>query len=102
MKDKLRTLFSIRTKRQAPPVGPLPKTGATIVHGSLKMRVTQQMPRELWDWMVLSGWRNLPVVKDRRQGVELPEHTLAELLNAAPGEREALHARILRMAKQAP
>lgn len=101
MKDKLRTLFSIRTKRQAPPVGPLPKEGAFIMCGSLKMQVTHPMPRELWDWMVLSGWRNVPVTKDRRQSVDLPERTLKDLMDAAPNERDALHARILRSAKRA-
>ncbi len=100
MKDRLRTLFSIRTKRQLPPVGPLPKVGTAIMCGSLKMQVTHPMPRELWDWMVLSGWRNLPVTKDRRQSVDLPERTLKELIDAAPNDRDALHARILRLAKR--
>ncbi|GAB2529948.1 MULTISPECIES: hypothetical protein [unclassified Simplicispira] len=96
MKDKLRTLFSIRTKRQAPPVGPLPPVGSSIMCRGLKMQITHPMPRELWDWMVLSGWRNVPVANDRRQSIELPARTMKELLDAAPSEREALHARILR------
>ena len=100
MKDKLRTLFSIRTKRQTPPVGPLPPVGASIMCGSLKMQVTDPMPRELWDWMGLSGSRNVPVAKDRRQSVDLPARTLKDLIDAAPTERDALHARILRSAKR--
>ena len=68
--------------------------------GSLKMQVTDPMPRELWDWMVLSGWRNVPVAKDRRQSVDLPARTLKDLIDAAPTERDALHARILRSAKR--
>ncbi|MGP1630216.1 MAG: hypothetical protein ACTS8S_06890 [Giesbergeria sp.] len=100
MKDRLRTLFSIRTKRKTPPVGPLPPVGATIMCGSLKMQVTHPIPRDLWDWMVLSGWRNVPVAKDRRQSVALPERTLKDLMDAEPVERDALHTRILRMAKR--
>lgn len=100
MKDRLRTLFSIRTKRTLPPVGPLPKVGTSIMCGSAKMQVTHAMPRELWDWMVLSGWRNVPVANDRRQSVALPEHTLKDLMDAPPTERDALHARILRGAKR--
>ncbi len=100
MKDMLRTLFSIRTKRRAPPVGPLPQVGASIMCGGVKMQVTHPMPRELWDWMVLSGWRNVPVSNDRRQSAELPERTMKDLLDAAPTEREALHARILRQARR--
>lgn len=101
MKDKLRTLFSIRTKRQTPPVGPLPQVGASIMCGGVKMKVTHPMPRELWEWMVLSGWRNVPVSNDRRQSAELPERTMKDLLDTPPAERDALHARILRSAKRA-
>jgi hypothetical protein len=48
----------------------------------------------------VSGWRNVPVAKDRRQSVDLPARTLKDLIDAAPTERDALHARILRSAKR--
>ena len=99
MKDKLRTLFSIRTKRQAPPVGPLPPVGSSIMCRGLKMQITHPMPRELWDWMVLSGWRNLPVATDRRRGVRLPDEALKTLMDADPRERNQVYARLLEQAQ---
>lgn len=98
MNDWLRTLFSIRTKRRTPTAGPIPPVGATVSNGQFRMRVTNTMPRDLWEWMVLSGWRNVPVAKDRRTYVDLPENAFAQLLQAAPGDRDILHARLLRVA----
>ena len=50
--------------------------------------------------MVLSGWRNVPVQTDRRESVQLPESSLQQLLEASPQERNAVHARLLALAKQ--
>ncbi|HTH10458.1 MAG TPA: hypothetical protein VMA55_12890 [Acidovorax sp.] len=102
MKDLFRTLLSIRQKRRSPPVGPLPPVGATIIRGQVRMAITQPVPRELWDWLVLSGWRNLPVKKDRRQGLTVPEGALQELIDADPQERNRAHARILEQARALP
>ena len=102
MKDLFRTLLSIRQKRQPPPVGPLPPVGATIIRGQVKMPITQPVPRELWDWLVLSGWRNMPVKKDRRQGLTVPEGALQQLIDADPQERNRAHARILEQARALP
>ena len=99
MKDLLRNLFSIRQKRKAAPVGPLPQVGAFIIRGQVKMAVNQPLPRELWDWLVLSGWRNLPVKTDRRKGLLVPEGALKELMDADPLERNRAHSRILEQAK---
>ncbi len=100
MKDWLRNVFSIRTKRRLPPVGRAPKVGAYLVSGDMKMHVTRPVSRDLWDWMVLSGWRNVPVANDRRQMRDLPEDTFSKLLESVPAERDALLARIMRSAKQ--
>ena len=102
MKDLFRTLLSIRQKRRPPPVGPLPPVGATIIRGQVKMAITHPIPRELWDWLVLSGWRNLPVKNDRRQGLTVPEGALQELIEADPQERNRAHARILEQAQALP
>lgn len=99
MKDMLRTLFSIRQKRKPAPVGPLPAVGTFILRGQVKMAVTHPLPRELWDWLVLSGWRNLPVKNDRRKGQRLPEGALKELMDATPQERNQAHSRILGQAQ---
>ena len=66
MKDWIRNALSIRQPRRPAPVGSLPPVGALIMRGPVKMLVTHPLPAELWDWLVLSGWRNMPVKEDRR------------------------------------
>lgn len=99
MKDMFRTLFSIRQKRRPAPVGPLPAVGTFIVRGPVRMPVTHPVPQELWDWLVLSGWCNLPVKNDRRKGMRVPEGALKALIDAGPQERNLAHSRILEQAQ---
>ena len=99
MKDLLRTLFSIRQQRKPAPVGPLPQVGTHIIRGEIKMAVNQPVSRELWDWLVLSGWRNMPVKNDRRKGQLVPEGALKTLIDADPQERNRAHSRILEQAQ---
>ena len=99
MKDLIRNLLSIRQKRKPAPVGPLPPVGAALIRGSVKMKVTHPVPRELWDWLVLSGWRNVPVKNDRRSYQWLPDAALKELLDADPAQRKQVHARVLAQGK---
>ena len=99
MKDMFRTLLSIRQKRKPAHVGPLPAVGTVILRGQVKMAVTHPLPRELWDWLVLSGWRNLPVKNDRRKGLRLPEGALKELIDTPSQERNHAHSRILEQAQ---
>lgn len=100
MKDLLRTVFSIRQQRRAPPAGPVPPEGAFIIRKDVKMAINQPIPRDLWNWMVLSGWRTIPVKKDRRKCMELPAGALLELISAHPTERDMVHARILPQARE--
>ncbi|HNZ92463.1 MAG TPA: hypothetical protein PKM82_14795 [Acidovorax sp.] len=99
MQDWIRTLFSIRKKRRNPAAGPTPPVGAFILRKEVKMAVNQPIPRDLWNWMVLSDWRTIPVKNDRRKCMELPAGALQELISAPPTEREAVHARILTQAR---
>jgi hypothetical protein len=99
MKDLFRNILSIRTQRSPVPVGPLPAVGATIVREDVKMHITLPIPRELWDWLVLSGWRNLPVKNDRRKGQQLPESALKILLQTDPQDRNRVHDRLLTLAQ---
>lgn len=100
MKDMLRNLFSIRQQRKPAPVGGLPQVGATIQRGEVKMAIDRPVPRELWDWLVLSGWRSLPVQKDRRKGRLAAEGSLQALIDAtSPQERNQVHERILEAAQ---
>ena len=74
--------------------------GAFIIRKGVKMAINQPIPRDLWNWMVLSGWRTIPVKKDRRKSLELPAGALLELISAHPTERDMVHARILPQARE--
>ena len=80
-------------------MGSLPPVGALILRGPVKMLVTHPLPAELWDWLVLSGWRNLPVKDDRRKGLLAPTDALKTLLEADPQQRNHAHDRILEQAQ---
>ncbi|MCO5358484.1 hypothetical protein [Acidovorax kalamii] len=99
MKDWIRNVLSIRQARRPAPVGQVPAVGTDIQRGELKMAVTHRISGELWDWLVLSGWRNLPVATDRRRGVRLPDEALKTLMDAAPQERNQVYARLLEQAQ---
>jgi hypothetical protein len=100
MKDLLRTLFSVRQKRRAPPVGPIPAVGSSIIRGQVKMAVTHPISPDMWNWLVLSGWRSIPVKNDRRKCMALPKSALKELISADIQERDATHAHLLGKARQ--
>jgi hypothetical protein len=102
MKDLIRTVFSIRQKRRSPPAGPVPAMGSQLIRGEIRMTVNQNIPRELWSWMLLSGWRAIPVKKDRRKARDLPPGALLELISAHPTERNTVHARVLAQASDKP
>lgn len=99
MKDWIRNVFSIRQARRPAPVGQVPAVGTDIQREALKMAVTHRISGELWDWLVLSGWRNLPVATDRRRGMRLPDEALKTLMDAAPQERNQVYARLLEQAQ---
>lgn len=100
MKDVFRNLLNIRQQRRPAPVGSVPAVGTAIIRGDVKMNVTEPISRDLWSWMVLSGWRNVPVKNDRRQYTELPDGLLKQLIEADPTQRDAVHARIMAKAKE--
>ena len=96
MFDLLRTLFGIRQKRRSLPATPRPQVGASIVRNGFKIKVSQPCDPDLWDWLLLAGWRVNPVRHDRRRTINLPHDALARL-NAAGIERRAkVHDDLLR------
>ncbi len=95
MKNLLRNMLAIRKPRRPLPSGPVPPVGASITLDNLRMAVNMPIPNELWSWLLLSGWRTVPVKKDRRKCVDLPPGTLLKLIQTPLAERDALHRRIL-------
>ena len=71
MQDWMRNLLSIRQNRRAPSATGAPKVGSAIILDGVTMQITEPVPRELWEWMVLSDWRNVPVANDRRATIQL-------------------------------
>ncbi len=102
MKDLFRTLFSIRSSA-GPHRSALCPRGATIIRERVKMAIGHPVSCALWalwDWLVLSGWRNLAVRNDRRNCLLAPEGALKELIDAAgPQERNRVHLHILEQAQ---
>lgn len=90
MKNFLRTLFGIRKKRAPLPITPPPKVGASIVRHGYRIKVTQPCRPDLWDWLLLSGWRAIPVRHDRRSSIVLPEETIPQLNLASTEERQRI------------
>ena len=101
MKDWMRNLLSIRQKRRAPSAKGAPKIGGVIMLDGITMQITEPVPRELWEWMVLSGWRNVPVANDRRATTQLAPEALAQLIRAPAAERNGVHAALLVTAQKA-
>jgi hypothetical protein len=95
MKDLVRTLLGIRKKRRALPLSAPPTEGAVIVRNDIKAIVTQPLNEELWDWMMLSGWRLNPVKNDRRHYRSLPHGAVDQLIACDKERRSSLHRNLL-------
>lgn len=98
MKDRLRNLLSIRQQRKTPPVGAHPQIGTVLIRQDVTLVVDCAVPVAVWDWLVLSGWRTVPVKQDRRSSRAMPAGALAQLIAASDLERDQVHARLLEKA----
>jgi len=98
--DFFRNLFGIRQKRRSPPVTPAPQLGATIIRNGVKIKITQSCDGELWDWLLLSGWRVNNVRNDRRKGIVLPRDAIKHLKAASVDERTKILETLLAIAKE--
>lgn len=81
-------------RRRLPTPGPCPAIGASIVKGDFVMRVSEPMAQEFWDWLVLSGWREVRMAKNRRKYRRVPASAFGKLAHVRPQHREALWARM--------
>jgi len=69
--------------------------GASIVKRNVVMKVTEPMSSEFWDWLVLSGWREVRMSKNRRKYNAVPNSAFGKLAHVAAQERDALYRRML-------
>lgn len=84
-----------KERRRLPPPGPCPTMGASIVKRNVLMKVTEPVAAEFWDWLVLSGWREVRMSRNRRKYTPLPNSAFAKLARVAVHERDALYRRML-------
>ena len=98
MLDIVRTVFGIRTKRRAQPSDRTPGVGSKIVRNDVLLEIQQPLNSELWDWMLLSGWRVNTVQHDRRKYTKLPHTALDQLIRAGTEKRGAVHSALLKAA----
>ncbi len=57
----------------------------------MMMKVTQPLQQDLWDWLVLMGWREAKVRPDRRRYKRLPDTAIERLVSADRADREEVY-----------
>ena len=84
-----------KERRRLPSAGPCPSIGASLVKRNVVMKVTESPSTEFWSWLVLSGWREVRMSKNKRKYVAAPAGAFVKLARAATHERETLYRRML-------
>jgi hypothetical protein len=59
------------------------------------MKVSEPLRAEFWDWLVLSGWREVRMSKNRRKYVMAPPGAFGQLARAPSQERDILYEQLL-------
>jgi hypothetical protein len=86
MNLSLRGLLRIRDERAFPRRGRKPAIGAYVVWGELRMTIQAGITDELWEWLMVQGWRELRYAPDRRHYLVIPPHYVTELIDAPEEE----------------
>jgi hypothetical protein len=99
MLNALRNLFRggkpARERRRTPPAGACPPIGASLVKRGVVMKVTEPIQAEFWDWLVLSGWREVRLSRNRRKYVPAPPGAFRRLARAVSQERDTVYQKML-------
>lgn len=101
MKDFLRTVLGIRKKRRSLPVTSTPRPGASLIRNGDKIKLNQPCDDELWDWLLLMGWRVCAVRNDRRRYRLLPADAIRRLKAASVDTRGDVLDGLIAEAKEA-
>lgn len=80
-----------KERRRLPSAGACPGVGSTICRRHMMMKVTQPLQQDLWDWLVLMGWREAKVRPDRRRYKRLPDTAIERLVSADRADREEVY-----------
>jgi len=81
-------------RRRLPPPGSCPNIGASVVKDTFVMKVTEPVSAEFWDWLVLSGWREVRMARNRRKYIRIPASAFGKLARVSSREREVLWSRM--------
>ena len=84
-----------KERRRLPAPGPRPNLGASIVNRDVVIRINEPISDEFWDWLVLSGWREVRMSKNRRKYKTMPSTAIRKLAHVTAQERDALYQRML-------
>lgn len=98
LRDKLRSFFRVRTRRRLAAVGPCPSVGDHIAKEGVRVRVTDEMDDELWQWLILKGWRKIFLSTDRRRYLVADDALFDELIMANNEERDSIEDRMIETA----
>ena len=85
----------VHDRRRVPVAGPRPSVGASLVKSNVVMKVTQPISDDFWNWLVLVGWREVRMSKNRRKYVAAPAGTLATLAKASIQDRDEKYRELL-------
>lgn len=58
------------------------------------------MPDDLWYFLTLLGWREVPVPRDRRRYIDLPSAAFELLVRTPAGKREVRYRQLLEQARR--
>jgi hypothetical protein len=75
--------------------GKRPAVNVYITKQQIAIKLTEPITAELWDWLVLMGWREVDIQSNRRKITRLHDETFSKLANARHDEREAIYRSIL-------
>jgi hypothetical protein len=99
MFDALKTLVfggkPSKERRRMPRAGKPPAINAYIAKQQTAIKITTPVNQELWDWLVLMGWRELDVKSNRRKIRRLDDRVFSKLVQANQQDREAIYREIL-------
>jgi hypothetical protein len=88
--EKLRALLGLQRhrRRALSPTGPMPRPGAQICSGNVRLTVQAGMSESLWRWLSNLGWRTIRFRPDRRRYHDIPDIWVRLLNEARPEQRE--------------
>jgi len=84
-----------KERRRLPRAGKPPAINAYIAKQQTTMKITAPVNQELWDWLVLMGWREFEIKSNRRKIRRLDDRVFSKLAQADQQDREAIYREIL-------